>query len=116
MLARPELILALDANIAVGDDFAGLLVHADLVGGQEGGAVADQHPAGAHAQAGLEIELRPALSFSASISQPGCCCAPSVPGRPRTHRASASMERSRVIRCRELTKTSGGCQAAFKST
>ena len=47
--------------MAVGGDFAGLLVQADLVGGEEGGAVADEHAVGSQPQTGLEIELGPAL-------------------------------------------------------
>ena len=61
MFARPELLLALDVDVAIGHDLAGLLVHADLVGGQEGAAVANQHAVGAVSQAGLRIELHPAL-------------------------------------------------------
>ena len=65
-----HLVFVLDADLAIGGDFAGLLVHADLVGGQEGAAIADQHAVGAEAQAGLEVELGPAL-ISQRLHFPG---------------------------------------------
>ena len=61
VLADPDLVFALDADVAVGGDFAGLLVDADLVGRQERAAISDQHAVGSQAKTGLEIELRPAL-------------------------------------------------------
>ena len=113
MLADPDLVLALDADLAVGCDFAGLLVDADLVGRQEGVAVSDQHAVGSPAQTCLEIELRPALVGERLHFPRRLLLSRSAPGNARAHRASASMKRSRVIWRRELTKTRGQCQAAF---
>ena len=117
MLARPDLVFALDAHLTIGDHLAGLLVHADLVGREERAAVPDQHPVGARCQAGLEIELRPTLFIQGFDLPTRLAAAPGARQEgPRTQRASASMERSRVIWRPELSKTKEDCQAGFTPT
>ena len=61
MLADPQLVFVLEPHLALGRNLAGLLIHGDLVSGQERVAVADQYAVGAPAQARLEIKLSVAL-------------------------------------------------------
>ena len=61
MLADPELVHVLDANLTVGSDVSRLLVHAHFVSRQESSAIPDEHAVGAIAQPRVEIERRPAL-------------------------------------------------------